>query len=352
MALPLRLARDEVLRNLVSARVRTVAVLVMCGAIGASVTLATVTDVERVTRTVDQQYAAGSTVLEVVGPSGERVDAVRCHAIGSVGGVLAAGGVMDLTMVRLDVQPDSETRLLTVTPGYAQAAWPTLVEARTAAVVAGSDYRHLSWRAGDTVGFSEPGGAPTPVRLDAVASIRSVLGDERVVVSRAPPTGTVTSCLVLATPAARRAVARAVEGWFGDGTSVSDVFVRSDLVQDPQRLLDTRTSRFGWAFGGVALVVVALAQWVARRDEFALYRLLHVGDRGILAMLTFETVLLVLLPAQVGAAAALGSRPVGELLAVSLSLDVLRLVLVVTAAPVLGMLAVPRGSLLAALKGR
>jgi hypothetical protein len=218
--------------------------------------------------------------------------------------------------------------------------------------VAGSDYRNLSWRSGDTVGYTTPDGVQALAHLDAVADTKSVLGDERVIAVSAPPHGTVTSCVVLAVPSARISVAQAAQGWFGAGTSVTDVFARSDLVQDPQRLLETRLSRFGWAVGGAALVAVMLAHWVARRGEFALYRLHHVRDRGILAMFTFETLLLALVPTQAGALLALGARPVDPLLATSLTLDWLRLDLVVVLAPVLGLLAVPRGSLLATLKGQ
>jgi hypothetical protein len=100
-AFPPRLAFDEVLRNLTSSPLRTATLALLSAAIGAATTLATISDLGRVSAVVEQQYAAGSSAFEIVGPSGHRVDAVRCHALEAVDGVLAAGGVMNLAMVGL-----------------------------------------------------------------------------------------------------------------------------------------------------------------------------------------------------------------------------------------------------------
>jgi hypothetical protein len=346
-----RLAFDEVMRNLGSARRRTASLALVSVLIGATVALLTIVDMERISAINEQQYEAGSSAFQVVAPGGARADAVRCNAIQGITGVLAAGGIISADNVRLGVQPDADVSLLTVTPGFVAAAWPGLKSASGVSALAGSAYTALSWHRNTRVTYTNADGSPTVIRLDAVPSSRSMLGLDRVIIAVVPPATTVDTCLVLADPPARSAVAAAVRGWFGEGTSVQDVLVGSALVENPQALLDNRLSRFGWLAGGAAIALLLLGSWVARRAEFALYRLLGFRESGVLAMFVAEMALLALVPIQVGALVAIGSRHLEPLVASAFWLDWLRLDLLVIMIPLLGLAIVPRRSLLATLKG-
>jgi len=348
----LRLALGEVLRNLASAPLRTAILVIVSTSIASVSTLATITDVNRASHAAQQQYAAGSTAFEIVGDSGSRIDAYRCHALNSQDGVTAAGGIMHSDLIHIGVQPDADTVVVTTTPGFIPAAWPTMIGARSASLIAGSYYQSLGWAPGSTFSYTPANGRPTLAHIDFVADSVSILGHDRIIAATAPPIGTVRSCIVLAQPQARNAVVQAIQGWFGPGTTITKVMVHSDLIQDPQVLFNSRVSRYGWAAAAAVLIATILSHWIARRSEFALYRLNHVSGRGILTMFTLEMLLLVLIPAQIGILIAIGIRPIDSLLATTLIFDILRLDLLVVLAPLIGLLAVPQRSLLATLKGQ
>jgi hypothetical protein len=343
----------EAVRNLVSSPTRTIVLAVGSVIVGAIIATATVVEVDRVVTVASQQEIAGAYAFEVVAPGGAAPAATRCNSLQNIDGVIAAGGVMATTGVRLDVQPDEDARILVVTPGYIAAAWPDLPDASKASVIAGSGFGNLGWQAGSVVHYTVDGtSSNVSTRLDDVTQHPSMLNDDRVLVQVAPPAGTVAVCLVRARADSAASVSQALRGSFGAGTSIQDVLIRSSLLSDPQQLLDSRVSQLGWAFGGLVIAVLLIGGWVARRGEFALYRLLGFPDRGILAMLTVETVALGLIPAQLGALIGIGIHHLDPLVANALVLDWLRFDLLIVLIPLAGISIIPRGSLLATLKGR
>jgi hypothetical protein len=342
----------EALRNLASSRLRSVGLAAVALVIGAAVALLTTIDVTRIATTATEQERAGAFSFQVVAPGGGRPDAKRCHEMNSIDGVLAAGGVMSTTVAKLDVQPDSDVRILTVTPGFIASVWSDLPSPRKYSAIAGSAFTQLGWNIGSTVAYTTSAGTEEAVTIDTIAATPSMLRLERVLVTTAPPTGTVEGCLVTASPKAAAAVGKLLQGWFGDGTSVQDVLIRSSLMSDPQQQLGARISQFGWLAGAFVIAAVLLGGWTSRRAEFALYRLLGFKERAILSMLIVDTLALAILPAQLGALIAIGARQLHPLVAAALTIDWLRIDLLVLLLPILGILSIPRRSLLGKLKGQ
>jgi hypothetical protein len=343
----------EAIRNLISSPTRSIVLAAGSVIIGAIIATATIVEVDQVVAVANQQEIAGAYAFEVVAPGGGAPDAKRCNALQNIDGVIAAGGVMATTDVRLDVQPDEDARILVVTPGYIAAAWSDLPDANRASVIAGSGFQNLGWQTGSVVRYTVDGtGRIVSTRLDEITQHPSMLNDDRVLVQVAPPAGTVAVCLVRARADSATSVSEALRGSFGAGTSIQDVLIRSSLLSDPQQILDSRVSQLGWAFGAFVIAVLLIGGWVARRGEFALYRLLGFPDRGILAMLTVETIALGLIPAQLGALIGIGIHHLNPLVANALLLDWLRFDLLIVLIPLAGIAIIPRASLLATLKGR
>ena len=344
------LALGETLRNLRSSIKRTTTIVVIAALVGYVVATLSLADIRNVSELVRQQFNAGSTAFQVVGPGGGRVSAIRCNAITSINGVLAAGGILATEPVQLASQPDETLNVVTVTPDFAAAAWPSFAGSHSS-VIAGSYFRTLKWTSGTTVKLIRPSGVESVARIEAVPGAPSMVGLERSIVTTSPPRGEVDTCLVLASPENRSAVASALSGWFGDGTSVQDVLVPSALMTDPAQVLRSRPSSFGWLFGGAALMIVLLGVWISRRTEFALYRLLGSSEKFILGNFAIETFLLTLVPIQIGALASIGFRSIDVLTTQVFWLDWSRLDLFVLFIPIVGLALVPSRSLLLTLKG-
>jgi hypothetical protein len=257
---------------------------------------------------------------------------------------------MSAENVRLALQPDTDIRLLSVTPGFVAASWRELPASRQISVLAGSAFADFGWGRGAKILIRTASGTSGQLTLDAIGGT-SMLGYERVLVTVAPPAGTVDVCLVTANPESAASVAESLRGWFGDGTSVQDVLIRSGLVSDPQQLVKARISQYGWIAGGFAIVAIMLGGWAARRGEFALYRLLGFNEGAILAMLVIDTLILALIPAQLGSILAISASDIDALVTSAFLLDWIRFDLVMTLIPLIGIAALPRRSQLSTLKG-
>lgn len=347
----LRLAFDETLRNLTSTWQRTIVLAAISLSVGFIVAILTITDVDRVAAVTKQQYDAGSSSFQVVGPGGSRVDALRCQSLEHIDGVIAAGGILHTETVRVTEQPDAEVHLLTVSSGFAAAAWPSSVRARGASVLAGSAFADLSWRNGSDVVIHYSDGRNAIITIGAVASSRSILGLERSLLVVEPPSGAVDSCLVLTDPQYRMSVAQSLPGWFGTGTKVQDIFTRSELVADPQALMSGRISGFGWLAGGFTVAVIVVGSWLARRAEFALYRLLELREPALLTMLIVEVLFLAFVPIQIGFLLAIGSHSLQTLHASALLLDLIRFDSLIALIPIFGLRCIPKRAILKTLKG-
>jgi hypothetical protein len=345
------IALSEVARNLRSSVVRTAILMILATVTGAAICGATRFDLERIAEQQRHQIEAGSTSFQIVGPGGARVDARRCAAASAIDGVIAAGGIWRTEAVSLPLQPSDSFQLVSATPGFIAAAWPTLGSASKSSVVLGPKYADYGARPGSTLTFASDSTTSGRLHVDAVASIPATIGLDRSIVVTAPAEGRLDSCLVRSQPNQYSNVGAALRGWFGDGTSVQEVLLRSDLNADPQRLLEQRPSGYGWLVAGLMLLIVASGAWVSRRSEFALYRLLGFRESSLVLMLVAETTALLLIPAQLGAVAAIGGAPTDQVTAAALVFDWVRFDLLVVLAPLVGLIAMPRRSVVATLKG-
>lgn len=351
-AVPLGAA--EATRNLLSTPLLSGILMSVCLLAGAGVGAATTVEVAQVSHAAHAQYLAGATAVEVVGEGGSPLDATRCHALIGVDGIVSSGGVMAAESVRLGTEPDADVRLLTATPGYPAAAWPELENMGPLSVIAASDLARSGLRSGGTVQISSPYLDVALLHVDAVPDEVSVTGADRLLVVTAPPRGVVANCLVLATPSAAPNVVALLTTYFGDGATMRQVLLPSALVTSPDELLHLRLSQYGWLIGGLLCAIALLGNWFARRDQFALYRLLGSSERLILVMLVVELACACLLPAQLGLVLGIGitAGPLDELVARSLFLDVLRFDAVLLMLPALAVLSLPRSSALSALRGK
>lgn len=347
----MRLAVAEALRNIWSARVVAVSLMLVASLTGAAVAVLTIAEVGRIALVTKQQEAAGAFAFQVVGPGGNRPSALGCEAIRALDGVVGAGGVMQTIPARFAIQPDVDLRVLSATPGFAEAAWVDLDGTRAAAVVVGSEFESLGLTRGSHVGYIGPDGTTKVIEVDLVADKAWMLGSERVLVFAAPPTGTVEACLVRASPEAASAVGDALVGWFGEGTSIQELLVRTSLMSDPQEFLSARISQYGWIAGSLVLAAILVGRWAARRAEFALYRLLGFRERALTLMFVVDLLVVCFLPAQLGATVAIGVSSPDTLTSSALLVDLLRLDVAMALIPLLGMLIFSNRSTIDALKG-
>lgn len=346
------LALTEVGRNLRTSPLRTIVLMLVFLAVGAGVSAFTISDVERIADVAEAQYRAGAFVYEVVGPSGERVDALRCNALNGEAGVSAAGGVMARTAVSLASQPDAELRLLTVTPHFIAAAWPGDHATTSPSTFAGSALMDLGVRDEASVRYRVRDGDQQLIDIDAIASTRAVTGAEAVLVEVAPPSGTVDSCLVLVKPSVDGEAYDALAGLFGPGTTVRELLPPSGLVADPEALFDGRLSAYAWLAASIVCAIALFGSWLGRRQEYALYRLIGFSEGAVFAMLCTEAALVCVLPAQLGLILGMGTQPLELLTSAALALDVARFDAAILVLPAVGYLLLPRRSLLPSLLGK
>lgn len=346
------LAIAEAVRNVRAAPLRSAIVAGICMLAGAGVAATTQLDLHHVVAADTAQYLAGASTLEVVARDGQPLDALRCHSLMRVDGVIAAGGVMSAESVRMAIEPEADVRLLTTTPGFPVASWPELQSAGPLSVVAASDLARSGLRAGDTVSVSSPSRPATLLHLDAVPQHLSTLGVDRMLLITDAPEGVVSSCLVLAEPASAAPLAALLSDYFDAPAHATPRFLPSALHLHPDQMLHARLSQYGWLIASALCGIALVGGWLARRAEFALYRLLGLPESALLAMFTTEFALLCLAPAQFGLILGTGTHALGSLAATNLGIDILRFDAVLLTLPALAMLILPRASVLATLKGR
>jgi hypothetical protein len=351
------LALSESRRNLASALAQTLILASIFISLGVGVATFTGADAGRIAAVAKTQYRAGAFVYSLVGPSGARVDALKCDSLNGANGITAAGGVMANQIVMLESQPDAQLRLYTATPGFIAAAWPGSESEAALSTFAGNDLIDVGIVPGGTVRFRTTRGEMQKMQIDGVALYPAVSGEGRLLVEVAPPTGTLESCLVLVSPPAARSMADALRGYFGAGTTVTDVLLRSDLVADPQDLFASRLSGLGWLAAGLVSAIILVGSWLARRRDFALYRLIGFSERTVFMMLAIEATFVCFLPSQLGLIIGIGlggvqRMGVDPLTAQSLLVDLARFDLALLALPAIGYLLLPRRSLLPTLLGK
>lgn len=336
---------DEARRNVLASPVRSTVTAVLALVVGAAAIAWTCVDVRHIERGWHAQRLAGAFVWEVRAQWTEGLSAERCDALRGVDGVLAAGGLLGSSARHAVTAPGERVAYYLVTPGLPSVVWPDDAGVTSASVVAGRDVgSELGWVPGVNVQLRhvDPAGASTSVgshQVDGVAvAAARVDGFDRSLVVASAPTGRVDSCLVEAAPGADAALGHLLRGWFepADAAVALRLHRSGALERDPVAELRARTSRWGPLLAGGVLSGSAAVTWWARRAEVAVYRMLGMRRGQVLRMVLVETSVMVLLPAQVGATAAVAACAAGGMsgaLARALLLDDLRLLLVLSVAP-------------------
>ncbi len=347
-----RLGVEEAIRNLRSAMTRSLLIAATAGILGAGMMLLTLTEVRTVIAIDTRSAAAGAGLYTVAARDGEMLDALRCETAGGVDGIAAAGSSSMTAAISPALQPQTTARIAEVTPGMLRIVWPDLAFAEHSSVAVGVELASLGVRPGGTFGYRDESGADRHLRVDTVATSSSRLRGDTLLAVVAPPAGETTVCYVAAEPAATAAVRSLLASWFDRDVDIQEVIARSGLESDPQALLQARLGGFGWAIAAAMTMFVLLGAWWARRSEFALYRVSGLREAGMLAMFACETVVVGLLPAQLGAMIAVGIQPMEPLVAQAAILDLVRYDALLVLAPLIALLVLPRDALLDTLKGK
>ncbi len=342
----------EAFRNLRANIPLSTAIASICLIAGIGVSITTAFETQRAADSAQNQYLAGATVFEVVSRDSAPLDAVRCHSLMGVEGVLAAGGVMSWESVRIAIEPEADMRLVTTTPRFPGAAWPELASRTTPSIVAGSDLARSGLRDGDSLVVLSGGLPGKTIHVDAVPARAPTINADRLIVATAPPKGTVGSCLVLSRPPAAGYISSVLGDYFDAPANVAARLLPSDLAEDPETLLRTRLSQFGWAALAAVCAIVLLGNWFAHRGNIALYRLLGASEKELLWMLSTECAVVAIVPSQVGLMIGIGAQSLDQVVSTQLLLDIARFDLALLLLPPIALLCIPRKNLVSALKSR
>jgi hypothetical protein len=359
-----RTVTDEAWRNLRASPVRATTSAVLAFLLGVGVLAWSGAETHDIERTWHAQRVAGAFVWEVRASWTDGLSATRCDGLRAVRGVVSAGGVMESSMSRPATAPGTRVPRHVVTPGLPVLIWPDEPGAVTASLSAGRGLaEELGWSAGSLVVLlPDPPVVPvtdtSPLHLDHAAVVSARLdGFDAAVVETAVPSGRVDTCLVEASPGADQHLGPVLHDWFDeDDGAVAVRFHRAgDLERDPDVELRRRTAQWGPLLGGGVLSGLGMVTWWARRSDLAVYRMLGLRRAQVLRMVLVEVTATVVLPAQLGATlvvAASGAVGVSGAVARVLLVDDVRLVLVLSAAPLACLLAATSLVAWDALRGR
>lgn len=311
-------------------------------------------DVHQAEQRLQDYVRTGGFVLEV---RGENLPISRCDAMRGLDGVRTAGAVLSTQEVRTIAQPGLPTYLMTVTPGYLQLMFPTQQFSPSTGVVVGQNLTtHLGLVPGSQLGWESDRSGRQTATIDAVAvdSSRSVDWNDAIVVV-AMPAGTTSSCLVEFDPEAFRHALGLIAFKFHD----VKYSTRSALEAPPGAVaimfsLGERPSRLLPAGLMLVLLVLVLSMWWARRNEFAIYRLLGVSRFGVWRPMLVEAAIVLAAPLSVGAGIAATTsllETTGPSL-VTFFVDEALLMLTSVIAPLVGLVLVSRVRTIDAMVGR
>ncbi len=341
---------SEVLRNLWARPSLSVTVMLVAALVGLSATVWSTTEASRIQAEWDVQVRAGAFTLRAVDAFGDPLDATRCDEISQIDGVEHAGAVLSDLVYGVVGQPSRQVFVSEVTPGYIPVAFPGEADVEGPGVLFGREVAEtLGILPHDEVTLVARGSEhKSTLPVDRIATTASrIPGSGSSVFVAMQASGTTSECLVQADPEAVDAVAIVLEGWFdGRVMVVAPVWPGDDTRFDPEEALDFRATRFAGLIAGLALLVLLGLTWVVRRSEFALYRLLGLGTRDVVAMGAFETLLLAAAPftASVGVTAMAYSNSMVPLAFETLSRDLAGVYPVLLLAPlvVLGLIRLVR----------
>ncbi len=202
--------------------------------------------------------------------------------------------------------PTDSVTVRIVSPGYVRVAFPdaipgvAAVGANAAKIIGAGSGRYIAQigsSSAELVGYV--GGTGAQPRFSGLSDV---------VLVPAPPTGSVNECYVEAEPQTRAAVERLLLSWFDPAQdwTVVPVLPADQYELDPlDPSTQTLTLIVGIAGALVVMLVAGTIQW-ARRQEFALYRILGYTRGQILALITAEWLALAAAPAAAGVTIGLG----------------------------------------------
>ncbi len=312
------------------------------------------TDVHQAEERLQDYARTGGFVLEV---RGENLPISKCDGMRGLDGVRTAGAVLSTQEVRTIAQPGLPTYVMTVTPGYLQLMFPAEQFSQTTGVVVGQNLTaHLGLMAGSSLAWESDRTGRQTATVDAVAIASSRSADwNDAIVLVTMPAGTTSSCVVEFEPETFRHALGLIAFKFHDikystrsavdepAGGVASMF---SLGERPSRLLPAGLT--------LVLLILVLSAWWARRNEFAIYRLLGVSRFGIWRPLLVEAAVMLAAPIGVGAGVA-ATISLSEMTAPSLFaflIDEALLLLAAVIAPLVGLGLVSRVRTIDAMVGR
>jgi len=343
----------EVVKNLRSRPVGALLLGAMSFAIGLLVLVGSASQVAHAVTMNATLNAKGAQVWRVHPPV--PIDASQCEALSTLGGIKHSGSVQRTFSGTIEELPGATARVVYATGGYMSIMWPGADDAVTAGV--GSElFRAYGIRSGQRLSITEIGGQAftASVEVDRVleGSKRDIQANQSLVVKESPAS-TVSECLVEADAGAAGAVDRYLAGQFG-AAALSRLYIADDVALSPDASLTSRASIWLPIAGGLILVLVGGMQFYMKRTDWALYRLLGVGQGRGLLMIVVEVVLSVALPLSAGLSAgiALSLSALREpLVRTETTFDVLRLLLLVGTLPLVSWLVLRRKNVAEWFKG-
>jgi hypothetical protein len=192
-----------------------------------------------------------------------------------------------------------------------------------------------------------------PVDQVMTAASRAGLMDRSLLVVE-PATSTITECFVESEPGAFDGVEAVAVSWFPrDADSRVDRFVKSGpTAAEIDQAYGRRFSAFTAPVGAVLSLLAAMGSWLARRSEFALYQNLGVGPGRRVLMVLTEFAATTGLATQIGLGLGLLMALWSPFALQTVAVDLVSLLLLSSAIPAVGLLVLPNGRGLGALRGR
>lgn len=353
---PGRAIRGEALRNILATPVRTIITAALTVVLGALTVLAASFDVSSIHDRWRTAVESGSTTFVVTSQRLNSIPASQCDQLRSVSSVVSAGGRTSSRSVIPYPFKSERFQLEVVTPGFTQIMWPGLAGANASVVPSPAVAERFGLTQGASLVLGGERTATYEVTAVPAGKPRVPQFSNSLLVASAP-LGTVNECYVESAPGAVSDVEKLLSGWFDPGLkpSVLRFVIPKSTDVDSQEELDQRTSRVAPLVAGVVLVIFALGTVWAKRQEYALYRLLGLNLRGLTRMMVVEWLLLHVIPLAVGFTGGMLFATKALFLPVvwtAAATDITVLGLLVTTIPAMATLIIHRTDPINAIKGQ
>lgn len=351
-----RAIHGEAFRNIRATPVRTIVTAALTMVLGALTVLAASFDVSAIHDRWLIAVGSGSTTFVVTSQRLNSIPASRCDQLRSVSSVVSAGGRTASRSVSPYPFTSERVQLEVVTPGFSQIMWPGLAGTNASVVPSPAVAERFGLTQGATLALGAERTASYEVTAVPPGKPRVPQFSNSLLVAGAP-VGTVNECYVESAPGAVSDVEKLLSGWFDPGLkpSVLRFVVPKSTDVDSQGELEQRTSRVAPLVAGMVLVIFALGAVWAKRQEYALYKLLGLNLRGLTRMLTVEWLLLYGIPLAAGFTAGMLFAAKMLLLPVvwtAAATDIAVLVLLAATIPAMATLIIHRTDPINAIKGQ